>query len=115
MVVYPYSGTTSCPDLLLGLGFIIAPDYVHALGSFYPYALFFVRHCNGTYSLIQAIIDPSIEPAPPLLAIRSIAVSQFSGDPPGTLYAGGFEVDSNIASLPDHNTDWVYRGVPSKK
>ena len=111
MVIYPQSGSASCPDLLIGLGFIASVNYPNAYDDFYPNASFLVRHCNGTYTQIANISTPSITPAPPLMATRSIAVSQFSGDPPGTLYAGGFEVDAKDFSL-DHNTDWIYRGVP---
>ena len=74
----------------------------------YPTASFLVRHCNGAYDF-QTIVDPSITPAPPLVATRALAVSQFPGDPAGTIYAGGFDAHS----LPAHNTDWIYRGVPN--
>jgi hypothetical protein len=37
---------------------------------------------------LSTIVDPSITPAPPLIATRAMAVSQFSGDPAGTLYVG---------------------------
>ena len=111
MVIYPQSGTPSCPTLLMGTGFIAAVNYPNAYYDFYPSASFLERYCNGTYSYVPTIADPSITPAPPLMATRSIAVSQFSGDPPGTLYAGGFEVDVKDFPL-DHNTDWIYRGHP---
>ena len=111
MVIYPQSGSASCPDLLIGLGFIASVNYPNAYDDFYPNASFLVRHCNGTYTQIANISNPSITPAPQLMATRSIAVSQFSGDPPGTLYAGGFEVDAKDFPL-DHNTDWIYRGIP---
>jgi hypothetical protein len=54
------------------------------------------------------ISDPSITPAPPLIATRAVAVSQFSGDPAGTLYSGGYDAHYD----PAQNTDWIYRGVP---
>jgi hypothetical protein len=37
-----------------------------------------------------------------------LAASQFSGDPAGTLYSGGYDAHTESA----HNTDWIYRGVP---
>ncbi len=111
MVIDPYSGTTSCPDLLIGVGFIETSSYAKAYRRYYPTPLFLVRHCNGVYG-IRAIVDPSITSAPPLMSTRSIAVSQFSGDPPGTIYAGGFEVDASVFPLLVHNTDWIYKGVP---
>jgi hypothetical protein len=105
MIVYPQSGSTSCPDVLIGLS-IVAANYPNAYENWDPTATFLVRHCNGAYGL-RKIVDPSITPAPPLLATRALAVSQFSGDPDGTLYIGGYDAHS----LPAHNTDWIYRGV----
>jgi hypothetical protein len=35
--------------------------------------------------------------------------SPFPTDPPGTVYAGGFDTDGN----PVHNTAWLYKGVPA--
>ena len=107
MIVYPQSGAPSCPDLLIGLSVVVTAQYVNAYEGWYPTALYLVRHCNGAYGL-QTIIDPSVVPAPPLIATRALAVSQFSGDPAGTLYAGGFDAHN----LSAHNTDWVYRGIP---
>jgi hypothetical protein len=111
MVIYPQSGTPSCPTLLMGVGFIASVNYPSAYYDFYPSASILERYCNGTYSYVPTIANPSITPAPQLMATRSIAVSQFSGDPPGTLYAGGFEVDVKDFPLA-HNTDWIYRGRP---
>ena len=107
MTVYPESGTTSCPTLLMGVS-IAAPTYQSAYENYYPLASFLVRYCNGTYSNLRPIADPSITPAPPLLATRALAVSQFSGDPAGTLYSGGYDAHYD----PAHNTDWIYRGRP---
>src|SRR5580658_3558506 len=107
MVVDPQSGTTSCPTLLIGLS-IMAPSYPNAYENYYPPASFLARYCNGTYTYLRSIVDPSITPAPPILATRALAVSQFSGDPAGTLYSGGYDAHTESA----HNTDWIYRGVP---
>jgi hypothetical protein len=107
MIVYPQSGSTSCPDHLIGLSVVVSPHYANAYEKNYPTALFLVRHCNGAYDL-QKIVDPSIVPAPPLLATRALAVSQFSGDPAGTLYGGGYDAHGE----PAHNTDWIYKGIP---
>ena len=106
MIVYPQSGSPSCPDLLIGLS-IMAAQYAHEYQNYYPTPSFLVRHCNGVYGLRQ-IIDPSIVPAPPLLATRALAVSHFSGDPAGTLYVGGYDAHNE----PSHNTDWIYKGLP---
>jgi hypothetical protein len=106
MIVYPESGTASCPDLLIGLS-LVADGYASAYETYYPTPSFLVRYCNGAYDF-HTIIDPSITPGPPLLATRALAVSQFNGDPAGTIYSGGYDAHNE----PAHNTDWIYRGVP---
>ncbi len=108
MVVYPQSGSTGCPDLLLGLGVIAAQNYPGAFQGDYPNASFVVRHCNGAYDSFQNIVDPNISPNPTLVSTRTLAVSQFSSDPAGTLYGGGYDANQQ----PAHNTAWVYQGVP---
>ena len=87
---------------------IVAPTYLNAYENYYPPASFLVRYCNGTYSNLRPIVDPSITPALLLLATRALAVSQFSGDPAGTLYSGGYDAHYD----PAHNTNWIYRGRP---
>jgi hypothetical protein len=106
MVVDPHAGTPDCPTLLIGLN-ISARELANTDDGFYPTASFLVRHCNGAYGF-RTIVDPSITPAPPLFATRTLAVSQFPGDPAGTIYAGGYDAHY----MPAHNTDWIYRGVP---
>jgi hypothetical protein len=93
-IVYPYSGSASCPDIIAGAQ-LWSTQTKTTLN-------YFVRHCNGSYD-VYAIPDPN-----PLTAIRSIVVSQFRGDPVGTLYAGGYDTDNK----PARNTDWLYRGLP---
>jgi hypothetical protein len=107
MLVDPQSGTPSCPTLLIGLS-IIAQNYPNAYESYYPPASFLARYCNGTYSRLRPIVVSSITPAPPLIATRALVVSQFTGDPAGTLYGGGYDAHYD----PAHNTDWIYKGVP---
>jgi hypothetical protein len=107
MIVYPKSGSTSCPDLLVGLS-IVTAQYANAYESYYPDPSFLVRHCNGSYNF-QTIVAPRIAPAPSPIATRALAVSQFPDDPAGTIYAGGFDAHN----LPAHNTDWVYQGIPT--
>ena len=106
MIVYPRSGSTSCPVLLLGLS-VYAGEYAKAYENYYPAPSFLTRHCIGAYGF-HAIVDQSITPAPPLLATRALVVSQLRGDPAGTLYAGGYDAHGEKA----HNTAWIYRGVP---
>jgi hypothetical protein len=108
-VVYTQSGTTHCPDFLIGY-YIAAPSYPSAYEGNYPYASFLIRHCNGTYDF-QTIIDPSLSQSPPLLAARAMVVSRFASDPPGTIYAGGYGCSLSYSA---HNTDWIYRGVPEQ-
>ena len=84
----------------------LAPNYAGDYEGYYPNPSFLIRHCNGAYGF--QTIDPSITPAPSPIATRALAVSQFPGDPAGTIYAGGFDAHS----LPAHNTDWLYKGVP---
>jgi hypothetical protein len=107
MVVYPHSGSTSCPDLLIGLGVVNAANYPNNYQGLYPDPSMLVRHCNGSYDF-QTIVDPNLWPYPWCLATRAIAVSQFPGDPAGTLYTGGYDAHS----MPAHNTGWIYRGIP---
>jgi hypothetical protein len=47
MIVYPQSGSTGCPDLLIGLS-IVTPNYANDYESYYPNATFLIRHCNGS-------------------------------------------------------------------
>jgi hypothetical protein len=108
MIVYPQSGTPGCPDLLIGLGVVWAGGYPGAYQGYYPNGSFLIRHCNAAYGW-RAIADPSITPPPGLISARALAVSQFSGDPAGTLYGGGYDAHGVAA----HNTDWLYRGTPN--
>jgi hypothetical protein len=106
MVAYPQSGSATCTDLLIGLS-IVAPNYANAYENYYPIPSFLVRHCNGSYDF-QTIVPPSMMPTPSPIATRALAVSQFPGDPAGTIYAGGFDAH-NLAA---HNTGWIYKGTP---
>jgi hypothetical protein len=67
-----------------------------------------VRHANGSYDF--QVIDSSGWGGTWCLATRAIAASQFPSDPAGTLYTGGYDAHN----MPAHNTDWVYRGIPTK-
>jgi hypothetical protein len=62
MIVYPQSGSTSCPDHLIGLS-LVAAGYPTAYESYYPLPTFLIRHCNGIYGF--RTIDPSITPVRP--------------------------------------------------
>jgi hypothetical protein len=61
----------------------------------------------GHYSSVE-IVDPGITPKPALVATRTLILSPFPSDPPGTLYAGGFDA----GNIRPHNSAWLYRGTP---
>jgi hypothetical protein len=73
-----------------------------------PDAHYLTRWPDGKYSLSE-IIDVSQNPKPMLVSVRSLAPSPFPNDPPGTIYAAGF--DANQISV--HNSAWIYRGTPT--
>ncbi len=102
--------TGACSCLLLGLE-AIAPEASASFGSllFNTHGYYLVRDCGGNYAL-REIRDFQIEPEPWLVAVRTLALSPFPADPPGTVYAGGF--DANYT--PVHNTAWLYKGVPKE-
>ncbi len=72
-----------------------------------PNAHFVVRDCHGNYRA-RMVRDNSITPIPTMVSVRTLAVSPFADDPPGTVYAGGF--DANNTKV--HNSAWLYRGTP---
>jgi hypothetical protein len=71
-----------------------------------------VRSCKGEYT-VEWVYDPAIKPVPALVAVRAIALSPFSQDPRGTIYAGGFDAGNALAPGV-HNTAWLYKGVPRR-
>lgn len=103
----PYPAEDGTTDLLIGLS-AAAPNFINAYGETYPAAMYLVRHVAGTYEL-RTISDPSINPSPPLEAVRTMTVSQFAGDANGTLYAGGF--DAGYGRIESYNTNWIYKGI----
>lgn len=112
MTVYPYP-TAECPSLLMGFS-VHTPDTTKYVGTThkYPAAGFLSRDCHGNYD-VQWVHDPQISPSPELVAVRSIVVSPFPHDPPGTIYAGGFDAGNPIGAG-FHNTAWLYKGVPAE-
>jgi len=107
MLVYPYP-SKEAPSLFIGFE-IVTPklDETHRFKYWNANANFLIRHADGKYEL-REIFDPALAVKPKLVSTRTLALSPFPGDPPGTLYAGGF--DGNY--LPVHNTAWIYKGVP---
>jgi len=110
MTIYP-TADPACASTLMGFS-VHTPNEPVTFASTQKYtgAGFLVRDCKANYT-VQWVNDPSLHPVPELVAVRAITLSPFSEDPPGTIYAGGF--DAGNAPLPGvHNTAWLYRGVP---
>jgi hypothetical protein len=107
MPEYP-GAARDCPVLLLGLE-SVAPQADVWFGEqhFNSHAYYLVRQCDGTYGL-REVRDEQIKPQPQLVSVRTFAVTPFAADPPGTVYAGGFDANYN----PVHNTAWLYKGTP---
>ncbi len=92
------------------IGFEAAtPELAGRFHQFNPSAHYLVWHSDGRYS-VREIADHSLDYQPVLESVRSIVNSPFSEDPPGTVYAGGFDANK----IPVHNTAWIYRGVRGK-
>lgn len=106
MTQYPYPAG-SCARLLLGLE-ANTPEASQTFDRHNPNAYYLVRDCSGRY-VLHEIRDSRIEPKPELVSVRTLAVSPFQSDSPGTVYAGGFDANRN----PVHNTAWLYKGVPA--
>jgi hypothetical protein len=110
MTIYP-TRAPACPDLLIGFS-ARTPNAGTTFGATRKYAGggFLLRDCRGNYA-VEWITDPVVRPVPYLVAVRAISLSPFSQDPPGTIYAGGF--DAGNAPPPGvHNTAWLYKGIP---
>jgi hypothetical protein len=92
------------------IGFEAAtPKLAGNVHHFNPSAHYLVRRSPGQY-LVREIADHHLDYQPTLESVRTMVNSPFSEDPPGTVYAGGY--DANGA--PVHNTAWIYRGVRVK-
>jgi hypothetical protein len=107
MTTYVDPATPACPKVLIGFE-STTPDSPIGVGETgkHPYAQFLIRNCNGAYDL-RRIRDPKL-PDGDLVATRAMLNSPFAADPPGTLYAGGFDAGNMHA----HNTAWLFRGAP---
>jgi len=94
-------------DSLTMIGFEAAtPTLAGNFHQFNPSAHYLIRKSENQYS-VGEIADHLLDYQPVLLSTRSIINSPFREDPPGTVYAGGFDCNS----VPVHNTAWIYRGV----
>jgi hypothetical protein len=89
------------------IGFEAAtPELPGKLKRYNPAAHYLVRSSDGRYSICE-IADHSLDYSPGLESVRSMVNSPFSQDPPGTVYACGYDANA----VPVHNTAWIYRGV----
>jgi hypothetical protein len=96
------------PNLLIGLE-AATPQASNAFGGRHnPNAYYLVRDSSAGY-LLREIRDSQINPKPQLVSVRTLTLSPFQSDPPGTVYAGGFDCNR----IPVHNTAWLYKGVPT--
>lgn len=112
MTAYPdlLNNNHSCPNLLMGGFDAQTPNIVNGIGARRkaPGAYLLIRNCEGNYTS-REIVDPTITPKPALVATRTLILSPFPSDPPGTLYAGGFDA----GNIRPHNSAWLYRGTPA--
>jgi hypothetical protein len=108
-IAYPDPGG-KCAARLLGIE-TITREAARTFGRqhFNANGYYLVRDCKSRYEL-REVWDRNVEPKPDLVAVRAFAISPFSSDISGTVYAGGFDANSN----PVHNTAWLYKGVPAK-
>jgi hypothetical protein len=115
MTLYPPYSSAPQPgvspgSLLIGGYHAATPQSPSGLGRarIAPGAYVLIRGPHGGYRSLQ-VLDPAITPTPALVATRTITVSPFPSDPPGTIYAGGFDA----GELTPHNSAWLYRGTPN--
>lgn len=115
-LIVAYNDMTAYPDAS-GSGFLLiggydakTPDSPSGLGSTRkaPGGFVLIRDSQGNY-ISREIADPAISPKPALVATRTMLRSPFRSDPPGTVYAGGFDA----GNLKPHNSAWLYRGTPA--
>ncbi len=94
MTVLPDATDSACPSLLLGMEVRTPNDPsdfglpTHAVN---PHAYFVVRDCHGNYG-VRMVRDNNI-PEQMLVSVRTLLMSPFADDPPGTVYAGGFDAN----------------------
>jgi len=96
---------TSDSLTLIGLE-AATPQLAGKVLRFNPTAHYLVRWSDGYY-MVQEIADQSLDYAPRLQSVRSMVNSPFPQDPPGTVYASGYDANGVLV----HNTAWIYRGV----
>jgi hypothetical protein len=70
-------------------------------GEFLATAHYMVRHADGGYDVLT-VPDPL---PTPLVSVRTMAVSPFSADEGGVVYAGGFDCNGT----PVHDTAWAMK------
>jgi hypothetical protein len=101
-------GSPGCPDLFILPGDLNVPNYAHAYQGKYPYAIYSIRHCNGSYEPVRSLgVDLKF------VTNRQMIASEFPGEE-GVLYAGGYIAMGPATDVFYTNTDWIYRGVPGR-
>ncbi|HEV7517861.1 MAG TPA: hypothetical protein VGR07_16295 [Thermoanaerobaculia bacterium] len=87
--------------LVIGLGASRGPLGVrHPREGWEPGGFYLLRRRDGSYRLRQ-IVDPELDPMPPLVAVRTCALSPFDGE---TLFFGGYDPNA----MPAHHTAWIF-------
>jgi poly(A) polymerase len=109
MVLYETAGRSRTPTVLMGIE-SATPMVPSAQGAMNSDARLLIRWPNGRLSF-EEIVDRTLTPRPMLVSARSVIISPFAEDPPGTVYASGYDCNNK----PAHNTDWIYRGTPLRE
>ncbi|ADO74709.1 hypothetical protein [Stigmatella aurantiaca] len=73
----------------------------HPADSWVQDAWYLIRHADGRRYELRRVESPDFQPMPPLIAVRSIAVSPFE---PSMLYFGGYDPNAK----PCRHTAWVF-------
>jgi hypothetical protein len=104
-------GSPGCSDRFVNVGDLAASNYPTPYQTdTYPYAIYTIRHCNGSYEPIRTYAPSGNNLT--LLTGRAMISSQFAGETSQIVYAGGF-VAIGLGTFPTYtNTDWLYRGAP---
>jgi hypothetical protein len=131
-------GSPGCVDRFVNIGNIDAPSYTGLTPIYYnppmpqkgfgihpnqpvrkyPYAVYSIRHCNGTYAPLYTYGPAGTAPGVTPMASRTSVISPFRDDPAGTVYSGGFVAGGQWYDLSPsntgtfNNTAWIFRGTP---
>ena len=110
MVPNTNTGVANFRDRLIPAGVMSYSPPTGGIANFendWPYPVMIVRHTTGTYDMQQIIHSSGGVPVT-ASSSRAIALTPFSGDPVGTLYAGGLDAHD----VTNHNTSWLWTVSP---